>query len=304
MRLLAVSFLGVLAAVGCSDRPLEETATETPTQETTTGQPASTSQPQPTTGPAELTITGTETTASPATSEGTTGMDSLDPDTGDSGAPCDGWLMPVQDCPEGQKCTVGGSLSEMHCVDVAPAPKGLYEPCQVLPGEGFSGLDDCGPGLLCWAMDETGVGQCLGFCHGPANSPSCEDPAAKCWQCAECATGICWPSCDPLQQDCVDGQMCLPDPEDESKFICVVDASGAGGQAFDPCEFVNQCDPGLLCVESALAAECDQGSPRCCLPMCDTSAPMCPGAGQVCQPWFEEGQAPPSLENVGLCGLP
>lgn len=300
---------------GCADRPLEDTGATEPSSSTqgemTTGQPAPTTvtstsgQPAPTTGSPEPTLTGTVTTASPATSEPSTEASFIDPSDTEHGVGCDGWAMPVQDCPEGEKCTVDGGVSETHCVEVVPDPKDMYEPCQILMGDGFSGHDDCGPGLICWDVDpDTGVGQCIGFCHGPLEAPSCVDPAASCTLCQECALGFCLPGCDPLIQDCPNDDLCLPHSNDPGKFVCVLDASGDGGQAFDPCEFVNACDKGLVCSDPALAAECDQGVIGCCLPLCDTTAPMCPGAGQECLPWFEGGMAPAGLENVGLCGLP
>ena len=116
--------------------------------------------------------------------------------------------------------------------------------------------------------------------------------------------GLCLPGCDPLLQGCGDGDLCIPDPGDPARFICVLDASGDEGQVFDECEFVNACDPGLYCVAPALGAECPPEAPGCCLPFCDTTMPSCPGAGQECLPWFEMDQAPPGFENVGLCGVP
>ena len=31
---------------------------------------------------------------------------------------------------------------------------------------------------------------------------------------------------------------------------------------------------------------------------------MCPGQGQVCEPWYEEGTAPPGEEHIGYCAGP
>ena len=254
------------------------------------------------------TLDPTPATSDPATSDpATSGCNFLDclPDL-DAPAEdeCDGWIMPLQDCPEGQKCTFDDGFWGSHCVDVVPDPKGMYEPCQLLMGDTFSGHDDCGAGLFCWDVDpETGVGLCIGFCHGPRDNLTCSDPAANCWICQECALGLCIPSCNPLAQDCPPGDLCIPDLISDG-FTCILDASGDAGQAFDPCEFANTCDPGLFCANPTLAKECDPMASGCCLPFCDLTMPTCPGNGLTCIPWYEPGLAPAGLENVGLCGLP
>ena len=64
------------------------------------------------------------------------------------------------------------------------------------------------------------------------------------------------------------------------------------------------CEPGLMCMTSALPIECDPDA-GCCLPLCDLSAPnACPGADLVCSAWYEEAMAPPGNENVGVCRMP
>lgn len=275
----------------------------------------STGTAEPATGTAEPS-TGAPTTGASTTS-GTTDAPPTPGDTSSSGCnfvcgdttdppalQCDPWQQPEQDCPEGQKCTFDGEFGHTHCVDVVPAPKGLYEPCQVLMGNELSGFDDCGPGLVCWDIDpDTGVGACVGFCLGPPESPGCADPNATCVICQECNPSVCLPGCDPLAPDCPADEVCIPSSYDDT-FFCVVDASGDAGQVFDPCEFVNACDPGLMCAGSELASECDPTISGCCLPFCDLTAADCPGQGQTCLPWFEPGMGPPDLQNLGVCGLP
>ena len=97
--------------------------------------------------------------------------------------------------------------------------------------------------------------------------------------------------------------LCIFTGED---FVCVLDASGDEGQVFDPCEFGNACDAGLLCRNSSVAAECDQNAGGCCLPFCDVTDPglVCPGVGQVCMSLYEEGMAPPEFAKVGICEVP
>ena len=96
--------------------------------------------------------------------------------------------------------------------------------------------------------------------------------------------------------------MCL----DLTGWHCNVDGSGEEGQAGDPCDYINACDPGLHCVEAALIPGC-AGEYGCCSPYCSTDQPnTCPNAGQgeACIPWYSEGQAPPQLITLGVCGMP
>lgn len=101
--------------------------------------------------------------------------------------------------------------------------------------------------------------------------------------------------CDPLVQDCADGDACYGIGDE---FLCAPDASGDQGATLDPCEFVNVCDTGLNCVSAEWLPSC-VGSAGCCTPFCDLADPTCPDG--ECVPYFEEGVAPPAYENVGLC---
>ncbi len=301
MRPATLLWFALLSA--CSLRPY---TWDGGTDSTTIG--STITDPTTTTPTSTATSSSTTSTTLPATSEpSSSGCGFLDcrpePDT-PADNDCDGWLMPIQDCPEGQKCTFEGEFWDTHCVDVVPTPKGMYEPCQLLMDDWLGGYDDCGPGLFCWDVSvDTGIGTCIGLCQGPSDSPSCVDPNASCVICQDCAIGLCMPGCDPIVQDCHDGDLCIPQPMGDH-FVCVLDASGDEGQAFDPCEYANACDPGLLCANPTLASECDPMAAGCCLPFCDLNKPTCPGQGQICLPWYEPGMGPPALEKVGLCRLP
>jgi len=86
----------------------------------------------------------------------------------------------------------------------------------------------------------------------------------------------------------------------------VLDASGDAGVVFDPCEFANACDKGLLCLNPTAAEECDPNAGGCCLPFCDLGKPelMCPGVGQSCVSLYEAGMAPPEYAHIGICVIP
>ncbi|MBZ5708369.1 hypothetical protein [Nannocystis pusilla] len=245
------------------------------------------------------------TTSGSTSSGGTTGSVFIElPDAGDKER-CDQW---VQDCPEGQKCNAYAGDGQNHweslkCVDVVRDPDGLYEPCEVF-GSAASGEDSCDVGMICWGVDD-GIGTCIGFCIGSPDAPDCADPGAGCVETASGIITLCLRMCNPLLQDCQPGDVCVPNPDEPKDFLCALDASGDEGQVFDPCEYANACDPGLYCLESELASECDPRIAGCCSPFCDTSlANTCPGQGQECLPWYEDGEALQGFEDVGVCGLP
>ncbi len=224
-----------------------------------------------------------------------------DPDGGGALA-CDPWL---QDCPEGEKCAAwaadgGNSWNATKCVPVIGDGQ-PGEPCSTVGG-GVSGNDDCAKGAMCWEVSAENVGVCVALCTGSWNDPTC---AGKfdCWHLnSEGSVNICLPACDALLQDCPGGDLCLPI---DDTFVCVLDASGDEGQAFDPCEFANACDPGLVCAGSASASECDPMATGCCVPMCSISGMMvCPGVGQECTSLYDEGMAPPKHADIGYCTLP
>ncbi len=297
--------------VACTGKTLGDTdAGVTSTGEATT---TSTSTSMGSTGPATLT-TGGLTGTDGATSEPLPGTSTGPGETGgtctefgqDTGCPevkdCPGTHQLDPECPEGHKCTIDGGTNMTHCVEIVPEAKGLYEPCTAT-GDLLSGIDDCGLGMLCWSVNERGQGICLGMCDGEDDSDCvCADPAAKPSWCQECLVGVCVPPCDPLLPDCVNDEICVPHND---TFVCVTDASEEEGQVNDPCEFVNFCDEGLVCVPPAMASSaCPQDAGGCCTPFCKFPGGACPNPDQACVAWFEPGMAPEGLEDVGSCMIP
>ena len=102
------------------------------------------------------------------------------------------------------------------------------------------------------------------------------------------------PGCDPLAQDCPEGDGCYGIDGD---FACAPVADP--GQAGDACEFINTCDVGLQCVTGDAVSGCNDVG--CCTPFCDLAGGACDEPDAECVPYFEEGAAPPGHENVGLC---
>ena len=220
--------------------------------------------------------------------------------------PCD---LFSQDCPDGQKCAGydsdgDGSWNSTKCVD---AGDGLHgDPCTAKAGA--SGIDDCAKGVMCWDVNEGGEGTCVELCTGTWEEPLCGPPDTHCVIANEDSLNLCLPSCDPLLQDCDDGEMCIVAAAGEN-FVCWLDASDGMAPEGTPCEFSNACDPGLMCASPDLypAPDCE-GALGCCAPFCDLSEPdACGGlsvADAECISYYEPEPAPPGLENVGVCGTP
>ena len=307
--------VGATLLVGCPDGGDKDLpgATGSPTTGSpTTGSPTTSTGPSPTTTGSSTGGSSTTscTTACEATTAGTTGpAEPFDPcATGggflshdsccnvecDPDIDCDVW---AQNCPDGEKCVAWQkeAWNGTHCSAVDPNPKSVGEPCTVK--ERGIKLDDCEEGAVCWN------GVCTPQCTGNADAPMCP-PGATCAAAISPNLHICLPSCDPLQQDCaVMGEACYPV---NNTFVCAVDASGGSGTQGDSCSYINVCDPGLVCVWSPA---CD----GCCSALCQLDvdyttegapSPKCPDPAMGCIAWYEPGEAPPGLENVGVCQQP
>lgn len=273
-------------------------------------------------GTAEASSTGaaTTTTASPTTAETSVGT-TLDPvDTTTTGVdPDDGSTTePVlpehcsqirQDCPPAYKCMPyandgGSSWNDTRCVPIVEDPSAPAEPCTVVDS-GVSGEDDCDGSSMCWDVDpETLQGLCVPFCIGTEDEPTCANPCDRCSIAGDGVLALCFSGCDPLIQDCAPGQACYAI---ESYFACMPDASPEGTGIASPCEYINVCPPGLVCLNAESVPGCESAV-GCCAPFCPaTGADPCPGLlpGSSCVPWYEEGQGPPLDECLsaepGVC---
>jgi len=317
----AVALLGPLACVDIPPLPSDAgSSTGGSTGPDTTSGAGSGASFTSTTAPADSTRGTTEagttevvTTEPATTGTETTGTDTTgvvffaEPDVGSNFA-CS---TLVQDCPPGQKCTAwandgGGTWSSTRCVPLVDDPAQVGEPCHV-EGSSTTGLDDCDLGSMCFHVDpETLEGTCFPYCTGSEAEPICEDPGRTCLVTGDALLLLCLPICDPLQQDCAEGDACYPV---FNHWECATDASGDAGAYGDPCEFINVCDPGLVCTSSddlPPGLPCE-GALGCCSEICDLSGDEpCPGADQgvSCQPWYAPVTVPPGYEDVGVCALP
>lgn len=156
---------------------------------------------------------------------------------------------------------------------------------------------------MCWDVNAEGMGTCVAICTGSVIEPVCESGSVCAYYGGVLV--LCSPTCDPLLQDCAGTGLCTPFYPDN--FICALDVSGDTGAVNDPCEFVNGCDKGLACLNTASASSaCMQGPTGCCQPFCDFSMmEACPNPDQKCVQWFDPRMPiPPGYEDVGVCAIP
>ena len=256
---------------------------------------------------------GTTSSGTTGTSTSDTGAATVDPDTvGDSATflidpdvpesiACDLWQ---QDCPRGEKCMPwandgGQAWNATRCSPIAARPNAIGEPCSVV-GSAVSGLDDCEFGAMCWNVDpDTLSGTCYAQCTGSEAAPLCPDACDSCTVSGSGVINICLPPCDPLAPDCDPAQVCVPVFDG---FSCVPLGVSEPANVGEPCEYVNVCAAGTVCVDGA----CD-GVTGCCSPVCATDGPdgcdaMLPGTS--CQPWSDAPSDACGLANLGVCLLP
>ena len=293
MKHLSVISIPLLSlALGCGPDTVSTTAEgESPT---------STSDPEDSTG-----APGESTAANPSVDSSTGAADTgsattIDPDSDTGTASCDIYL---QDCPEGEKCTIwandGGNIPNANrCVPIADDPGAPGDPC-VVEGSPYSGLDDCELGSWCLDPDpKTLEGECIAFCLGDERNPTC-DPGFACVINAR-VPPLCFRSCDPLAPECDPGEGCYP--RDEHWLCGPVGIEAGYGEE---CQFSNACSAGLFCLAPELVAGCEEGATGCCTEPCALDDPICQAAdlGAVCEPWYD-APAPEGYENLGACVLP
>ncbi|RMG98163.1 MAG: ribulose phosphate epimerase [Deltaproteobacteria bacterium] len=217
----------------------------------------------------------------------------------------------AQDCPEGEKCTAystdgdgppAAPWNANKCVPVMGMGQ-AGDSCDIEGGK-YTGVDDCDVGLICLQTDDDGKGgACVAFCEP---GMTCEDPNAECAVYNDGSLPICLVTCDPLLQDCPQGQGCYA-AAGGGAFICFKFSGMAGeGLQGDECNYVNACSPGTACLAPESVSGCGaQGG--CCSPYCDLTDPNADAGcqqGEMCVSWFEMGMAPPGLEDVGVCAIP
>jgi hypothetical protein len=286
---LACGPSGAVVDSGGSSESTGATATTT----STTSSSTTVSTTNTTTG-----TTGTTSGSSTDTSGSSeTGMAFIDnPDGGNNCLVCDTW---AQDCPGGEKCVPWERGCGAACVAVVRDAAAPGEPCSVL--NPLSPDDDCDETSVCWDVDpDTGEGTCRALCTGTELDHECA--AGTACLLAERFFNVCVPACNPLSPRCPAGQACFGVSDG---FACVDEATEL---VIGNCVANGSCPPSFVCRHASELADCQQNS--CCTPVCNLDDPDasadCPGfdAGDLCTPYYDDGQAPTGQQNVGLCALP
>lgn len=217
------------------------------------------------------------------------------PDKPDDIAECDPL---AQDCPEGEKCVPyandGGNVWNANkCVPVTGNGQ-QGDPCT--SSDISEATDDCGVDTVCWNVSD-GVGTCTSFCEGPSDAPFC-DPGYNCVIGNDGVITVCLQQCDPVLQDCASELICYWFAQ---KFSCL---HGASEQHMtgEPCGFANDCEKGNTCASAEVVPDCTESA--CCAAFCDLDNPACEIEKTECVSFFEEGEAPPGYEHVGVCIVP
>jgi hypothetical protein len=185
-------------------------------------------------------------------------------------------------------------------VPIDPNPDEVGDPCTV-EGSGVSGVDTCEIHSMCWGIDpETLEGTCAPFCVGSPANPLCEDSCSSCSLSGDGVLTLCLPECDPVGQNCSEGQGCY---FVNDGFVCAPDASAESGAAGDPCEFLNACDAGNFCASGESVPDCE--TIGCCTPFCEVANPTACDAlpGSVCTP-LDLSDPGCFGEGAGVCLLP
>jgi hypothetical protein len=108
--------------------------------------------------------------------------------------------------------------------------------------------------------------------------------------------------CNPLENDCPEGELCI---FFNTEFQCFPSTGDGSGVAGAPCATATACNEGLACIQSVFFEDC--AADACCSPNCDLDEPnTCPNAdaGEVCIQWFMGQQdTDPCYVNAGVCGV-
>lgn len=216
------------------------------------------------------------------------------PDVGEDDAICDIW---AQDCPADEKCmpwnSMGDTCDANKCVSVLGTGR-IGDECTYHGS--VQATDTCDVGLMCYYTNDDWVGVCVPLCSGTPEAPECPD-GFNCSIVNDGALPLCVYACDPVLQDCqLEGTGCFWDGD---KFNCDPAGSLLGNE---PCGYINDCAPGFACLDAGSLPECLASA--CCTSFCDLGEPHCDMPETECIAFFDEGTAPPGLENTGVCALP
>jgi hypothetical protein len=212
-------------------------------------------------------------------------------------------------CDEGSKCTLVTEDESRNGV--------AYAACVPVLGDGIAGddcqrlsaersADTCARGHWCLVTDQASLtGICAQIC-GPGDS--CESMTEQCSRGDELSPPVCLLPCDPVVPECEQDFTCQPDAFE--LWFCRPPHVGDERRHGDPCGLEGDCAEGFVCWEAFLvdSPTCQaSGSSSCCARLCDlddTTTP-CPGSAEQCLAFYARSEdAPPGLQDVGVCAVP
>ncbi len=258
--------------------------------------------------------TSADTTTTTSTTTDTTATTTVGPEPDMPGGTGNQCSLVEQDCADGEKCVPwnenGGIFPDgVKCVPEPGNADAIGSTCTVTDGFG-AGEDSCQKGSLCLDLDDDGMATCVEFCSGSLDNPFCMDEDYKCVPLFEPEVPLCFRKCDPLVQTCGDGEGCFMDATTigSDGFVCMplVENTAEGGGVYgELCIAISNCAPGFSCIWPENVPNCPYI--YCCSPWCNVQngdADCLPFDDQLnCIPWYEEGQATPGYEDVGICGI-
>jgi hypothetical protein len=222
------------------------------------------------------------------------------PDYGGPLSECDVF---AHDCPDGEKCvpysSTGADWDAHKCVPVT-GDQAHGEPCTYAGTA--EATDDCDENSGCYDVHEVDgelIGTCHAFCMGTADDPECP-PSTSCLISSSGSLGYCVFACDPVAQDCGARLGCY---WTGGEFSCTFTSENI--PVGEPCGFINDCAPGLLCANTDVLPACNGSA--CCAIFCSLSVgdSQCAAVpGTACVPFYYDGFAPPGYEDTGVCIVP
>ena len=301
--LRAAVSLTLLCVLGCNGGPAD-TVADASTGAASTSTPTSTTEAVST---GETTVTDTTEDSAPTTSDPSAASNTFPDGDVPSGGECS---LFAQDCTAGQKCNAwsmdGGIFPDgTKCVPIMG--EGQPGDSCTVEGKFGDGIDDCAEGAICLDLDNSGKASCVAYCLGSMAAPSCPQVEDRCAFLFDPTVPLCFPSCDPLTQDCGPSDTCVPNLAalGSEFFGCMPRVfEQIPGQYGDACYALSGCDPSYLCIFAENVPGC--GGDYCCSTYCDLTTPdTCTSFDPTlsCVPWFPEGQETPGYEDVGICGI-
>lgn len=204
-----------------------------------------------------------------------------EPDAGPPDAPLPCEPVDGSGCPPGQKCTlVPTGVSNPAFMVGCRELRGALGPFAGECGHTLDYLDDCGPGLFCYAGRELDGMYCRPLCHGDGDCPA--DYRCLWFVPGSVPTGFCARECT-LFGACPLDSTCSRITEDADMTTFWMGCVGPGPLPVgEPCIDVYSCAANAYCWADACRALCDPAHPCAASTTCEALPGLRDGSG-VCR---------------------